>query len=383
MKLLFWLMLFFIFYCYFGYPLALFILARIKPRTVQKHSITPSVSIVIAVCDEEDVIAEKMQNLLAADYPKDEMEILIGSDGSKDATNGIIKGIKDSRIKLFEQAERSGKISMLNCLVPKAKNSIIIFTDARQTFAPNTIKELVMNFADPQIGCVSGELMLGGAQGATGKGINLYWEYEKFIRNLESKIHSMIGATGAIYAIRRELFEPAPEHVVLDDVYIPLKIVQKGYRAVFEPEARAYDRVAESAREEHSRKTRTLFGNYQIFTLFPQMFIPWRSPLAIQLFSHKFLRLLVPFFMVALFLINLVVIDEPGYIIIYGMQVIFYLMALVGALLRGAKYGIFKLVSRVCYVPYVFCLLNFSAFVGFLKFIQAKQDVVWEKARSQ
>jgi len=379
---IFWTSIFFIIYCYFVYPLLLMLVALFYHPKISKAPREPKVSILVSVWNEEDVIADKIRNLLSADYPPERLEVLIGSDGSDDRTNEIVRAVNDPRVRLVEHDQRRGKMAMINDLIDHAQYDIIVFTDARQRFAPDTIKNLVANLADPNVGCVSGELIFSQKEGGTAKGINLYWNYEKFIRAQESRIHSMLGATGAIYAIRKELFVKIPEHIVLDDVFVPFKIIEQGYRAVFDDKAKAYDEVADSPREEHRRKTRTLFGNYQIFTMFGHLFIPFKSPIAVQLFSHKLLRVLVPFLMVGVVISNALLLDESLYQVFFVLQGAFYCMAVCGALLRYKKYGILKTISRFCYVPYVFCLLNFSALVGFFRFVMSKQEVGWEKARN-
>ncbi|MBN1870053.1 MAG: glycosyltransferase family 2 protein [Candidatus Omnitrophica bacterium] len=343
----------------------------------------PTVSVVLSIWNEEDVIERKVKNLLSLEYPAEKIEFLIGSDGSSDQTNEIIRQISDPRVHFIESVKRRGKMATLNELAKAAKHEVIVFTDARQTFKKDAVRVLVRNFNDPKIGCVSGELMLAEKEGATAKGISLYWNYEKFIRKAESRIHSMLGATGAIYAIRRELFLAIPEHIVLDDMFVPFKIIQKGYRAVFDSCAIAYDEVADSPKEEYRRKARTLYGNYQIFWSFRDMFNPFKSPIAVQLFSHKFLRVLIPFFMIALFFMNWHLSSRLLYGLFFDLQKIFYLMAVIGGLARNQKYGILKGISKACYIPYVFCLLNFSAFVGFIRFIIIGQEIRWEKAREK
>src|SRR3989338_7922601 len=270
MILAFWFLISLTIYCYFCYPLLLWLMARLRPNPVRKGSYEPKISVILSVWNEEDVIKEKLQNLLSLDYPKEKMEILVGSDGSTDKTTQIIRGFSDPRIHLIERPQRRGKMATINELVQAAKNETIVFCDARQTFAPNALRELVANLADRRVGCVSGELIFKKKkeEGTTAKGVSLYWNYEKFIRKHESRLHSMLGATGAIYAIRRELFVPIPTQVVLDDMFVPLQIIRKGYRAILDESAKAYDQAADSPREEHRRKTRTLFGNYQIFGLF-------------------------------------------------------------------------------------------------------------------
>lgn len=383
MIFIFWILLITIAYCYFGYPIVLSIVNLFLRREPKKGEHEPAVSVVLSIWNEEDVIKGKIENLLSLDYPADKIEILIGSDGSTDRTNAIIHQFDDPRIHLIEGDQRRGKMATINDLVKKTKNEILVFTDARQDFEKDAIRALIANFCDPQVGCVSGELVFSKKKGATARGINLYWNYEKFIRHAESNIHSMLGATGAIYAIRRKLFEQIPENIVLDDMFVPFKIIQRGYRAVFEASARAYDEVADSPRQEHRRKARTLFGNYQIFWTFRKMFDPFNSPIAIQFFSHKFLRVLMPFCLIAIFMVNWSLTDNLLYQMFFDVQMLFYVMAFIGALARHQKYGILKGLSKVCYVPYVFCLLNFSALVGFLRFIGSSQEIRWQKARGE
>ena len=376
-------MFFLILYCYAGYPVFIWIIARLFPRPVKKSPFLPDISILIAVYNEEDVIGNKIKNLLRLDYPPEKMEILIGSDGSTDRTNEIIKSAGSAKITLIENATRRGKIATINELASKAKGAILVFTDARQEFARTALAELTANFADPSVGCVSGELIFAEEEGATAKGINLYWNYEKFIRGSESRVHSMLGATGAIYAIRKELFVPPPETTILDDMYIPFRIILRGYRAILDGSAKAYDRIASTPKEEYRRKTRTLYGNYQIFSLLPQMFIPFKSPIALQLFSHKFLRVAAPFILILLFVFNWLLVDINFYFNFLMLQSLFYASAAAGFFLKEKKGGPLGLLAKTCYIPYVFCLLNFSALAGFWRFLTARQEITWDKAREK
>jgi biofilm PGA synthesis N-glycosyltransferase PgaC len=369
-------------YCYLGYPFLIYLFSKYAAKPVYKSPIYPTVSVIISAYNEEDVIERKINNLLNMDYPFDKMEIRIASDGSHDRTNEIIKSFHDPRLHLTVHRQRQGKILTISELVGQSKSEIIVFNDARQILDKDAINRLVENFADDEVGCVSGELIFYAKEGGTAKGINLYWKYEKFIRFCEAQVHSMLGATGAIYAIRRELFVPGPSHIVLDDMYIPLKIIEQGYRAIWVDTAFAYDTVADTPKEEYRRKTRTLFGNYQIFLLFPGLFNPLKSPIAIQLFSHKFLRVILPFILIAIFVLTCVVsLQNLRFNQFLTLQIIFYSMAFIGALVCHSQDKVLKLISKVCYIPYVFCLLNFTALIGFFRFIESKQEVIWEKAR--
>jgi poly-beta-1,6-N-acetyl-D-glucosamine synthase len=384
MQMLFCLFLFLIIYCYFGYPSLIYLFAILFKKRVEKSPIEPTISIIISAYNEEDCIEDKINNLFCLDYPTSKMEIIIGSDASTDKTNEIVNRFTSPTLSFHHFTQRRGKMATINDLVAKAQNDILIFTDARQSFEHNALRELVANFNDSNIGCVSGELCFKplAKAGGTAKGINLYWSYEKFLRSCESQVHSMLGATGAIYAIRKELFTPIPQSVVLDDMFVPLKIIQKGFRAILDSNAKAYDIVADNPKEEYRRKVRTLYGNYQIFYLFGNLFNPLNSPISLQFFSHKLLRVIAPFLLILLFVFNVWLVHVSFiYEIFMISQIIFYLLAILGIKTKHSNYGFFKLVSKLCYIPYVFCLLNFSALAGFFRFTKQEQTAAWEKAR--
>ena len=362
MTILFWLLAAFIFYTYAGYPLLLLVVSLFAGNPGKyEEPVLPSVSIVICAYNEERTVEKKIQNCLGLDYPKDKLEILIGSDGSTDKTDGLIKSFGGDGVKLYRSETRGGKPGMLNELVSRARGEIIVFTDARQSFDKMALRALANSFFDETIGSVSGELVLRGAEHSSIGGVSTYWNYEKFLRKLESKISSMVGATGAIYAIRKKLFTPVPVDIILDDVFVPLKVVEKGFRAVFEPKALAYDDISKTAAAESDRKKRTLAGNWQIFFRLPQMFNPFKSGVAIQLFSHKLLRVLMPFFLLALFVDNAFLLDKMMYRVFFGLQSVFYLTAL-----AGLK------------IPYAFCALNIMAVQGFWAYVSKKQTAIWK-----
>ena len=368
-------------YAYLGYPVLLALAALLFKKPVRKKPILPRVSVVISAFNEEKTIEQKILNLLDSDYPEEQFELLVGSDGASDRTDEIVSKFHSTRVRLFRFIQNMGKPSVLSALVSEASGDIIVFTDARQEFDREAIRELVSNFSDPEVGCVSGELcfrLSGGESGSVAGGMDAYWRYEKFLRKKEGEIGSMLGATGAIYAIRKELFpKHLPADTLVDDMYIPFEAIRRGYRAVFESKAKAYDRVSEKGEEELKRKVRTLAGNYQVFCSFPDLFIPFKSPIAWQLFSHKFLRLLVPFFLVVAFLSNLILTGNPFYLFLFMVQCLFYGLALVEMFRHqrnsGSKRGI-------GYIPFMFCLLNYSAFVGFVKWISKDYQNVWKKA---
>lgn len=384
LKPLFWISLAAILYTYVGYPLAIWMLARFCPRRVAKAPITPRLSVVVACLNEEPNIGARLQNLLQSDYPRELLEIIVVSDGSTDGTAAVAEGAAqaagDGRIRVFAYPGRRGKPTALNLGVCEARGEVIVFADARQRFEPQALKHLAANFADATVGAVSGAYRLGGnAHSTVGEGVGLYWKYEDLIRRSEARFHSVIGATGAIYAIRRELWRPLPTETILDDVYTPMQIALGGYRVVFEANAVAHDCVAPSAAREFARKARTLMGNYQLCQLMPRLALP-TNRLLWQFASHKLLRLAAPFFLLLLLVANLLIIEASApldvsfYLATLAVQVAFYLSVFVGWGLSKTRHRV-----RLFNVAYVFSVMNAAALVGLWYFLFGKRNV-WARS---
>lgn len=359
MTLLFWASLAFIVYAYVGYPLALAMFARLAPRPVRKRhaAVSPGVSIVIAARNEAVRLPARIENLLALDYDGPR-QIIVVSDGSTDDTRSVLARY-EGIVELVE-IPASGKASALNAGVARARHDLLVFTDARQTFARDVLRQLVANFSDPRVGGVTGELVLdcergGGAHDTStvAEGVGLYWRYEKWIRKQESLVHSTLGATGAIYALRRALWSPLPAGTLLDDVLAPMRAVLQGARVIFDDTAVAYDRVAADAAEEQRRKTRTIAGNYQILALEPRLLNPFRNPVWLQYVSHKIAsRMLVPFALLAcLFSSAVLAPRHPLYAAAFTAQLAFYLLAVYGGTMRG-------ILTRIARVAHAFVVMN-------------------------
>jgi cellulose synthase/poly-beta-1,6-N-acetylglucosamine synthase-like glycosyltransferase len=374
-ELIFWLSLALLAYAHIGYPALIAARARLAPRPHRRGG-EPTVSIVIVAHNEGARIGARIDNLRALDYPSDRLEIVVASDGSSDGTAERARAWEPDGVTVVAFETRRGKAAVLNDVVPKLRGKIVVMADARQTFDTAVLRALVAPFADPAVGAVSGELILtsGGATGV-GEGVGFYWRYEKFIRRHESLADSTVGATGAIYAIRRALFSPVAVDTILDDVLIPMTIVRRGYRVLFEATARAYDRPAATAPEEFRRKVRTIAGTFQLFARNRWLLSPRDNRLWLQTVSHKGLRLLSPLLLAALAVSNVLLGDVPLYRLALGLQVAFYGAALVGALTRGTRLRI-----PFMSVPYVFCLLNWATTVAFLRFLAGRQRVTWDKA---
>lgn len=336
---LFWGSLAAVVYVYFGYPALLWAWRRVAPWPARKAPWEPRLTIVIAAHDEAAHIEARVRNCLALDYPPDKLQIIVSLDCPTDGTDAILERFSgEPRLQVCRLAQHGGKAAALNAALPRVEGEVIVFADARQRFALDALRRLAAALADPTVGVVSGELVLLSEDGSeAGDGVGAYWRYEKWLRRAESDVHSMLGATGAIYAIRTELVEPLPPGTILDDVLVPMRAVLAGRRAVFEPAARAYDTVFSPEREFH-RKVRTLMGNYQLLALMPALLSPRRNPVFLQFVSHKIGRLVVPYLLVLLYAANAVLTFSRGgpvYGLAFFAQTAVYLLAVIGSLWAG------------------------------------------------
>ena len=347
-------------YTYVGYPCILAVWKWWAEKPCGRRlSRLPTVSIVIAARNEGKRLAVRIDNCLRQDYPPALLTIIVVSDGSTDETEEIVRHCDPTRVTFIELTEQQGKAIALNAGVARAQSEVIIFADARQVFSPSAVAELVGNFSDPHVGAVSGELILQThSTGISAEAAGLYWSIEKWIRRSEATIHSVVGTTGAIYAIRRSLFEPLPRGTILDDLLAPMRIAMRGYRVVFEPRAQAFDWIEQDYHTEFKRKVRTLAGNYQAVMLCPDLMKPWRNRLFLQFISHKVCRLAAPFWLLALFVSNLFVMH--GWLrYLFILQVTGYAMAAIGWGL--ARLGVRE---RCTATAFMFVMLNAAALLA-------------------
>jgi cellulose synthase/poly-beta-1,6-N-acetylglucosamine synthase-like glycosyltransferase len=378
-ELLFWLSFAILAYVCVGYPVLARLRAAITPRTRRREAIEPRVTVVVAAHNEADRIERRLRNLLALDYPHDKLEIIVGSDGSDDDTALRASAFTSSGVVVCAFGTRRGKPAVFNRLVPHASGEIIVFADARQRFDPLAIRALVANFADPSVGAVSGELVMRPTDDAEigGEGAAMYWSYEKLIRSHESRGGSTVGATGAIYAIRKSLFEPLPEDTILDDVLIPIRIARQGYDVLFEPAAKAFDVAPANARAELARKARTIGGTFQLFARERWLLDPRVNPLWFETVSHKALRLAIPLLLATMLLANLALIEVWPYQLTMAGQAAFYGAAAMGCLHRRTSRT-----GMLLKLPYTMCLLCWATVIGFFRFVTDHQEVTWERIMS-
>ena len=365
-----------LFYTYLGYPFLIRIWSGLCPRRVMVGPALPSMTLVVVAHNEVRRIRQRLENFLDLDYAWDRVEVIVASDGSTDGTADLARNYRSPQVRVIEFKDRRGKSAVLNDVIRMATGEVVVLADVRQRFETNALHALAECFSDPEVGVVSGELVLldGPSRSEVGKGVDFYWRYEKFMRLHESRVGSTVGATGAIYALRRALFRPIPEVTILDDVLIPMQVARLGYRVLFEPRARAYDWVAASASEEFMRKLRTIAGNFQLFILQPWLLNPFNNPLWIQTVSHKACRLLSPIALATAFGSNLLLVRNPDYTWLFAAQAAFYAAAFLGYLTRSAARPPFFL-----NVPYAFCLLNWATVVALVRLLNGRQHVTWER----
>jgi cellulose synthase/poly-beta-1,6-N-acetylglucosamine synthase-like glycosyltransferase len=363
MTVLFWISASIIGYVYVGYPCLLAVWARAAGRRARPAGFPagrwPSISVVIAARNEAQRLPSRVRNLLDQDYPGPR-EVIIVSDGSTDATGAALAAF-GAAVTLIDVPD-GGKPRALNAGVAAAAGEVLVFADARQRFAPGALTALVSNLADPAVGGATGELVLDceqpdSMQAGVREGIGLYWKYEKWMRRNESRVWSTLGATGAIYALRRTCWTPLPPATLLDDVLEPMRAVLKGCRIVFEERAIAYDGASVDAAAESRRKTRTLAGNYQILAQEPRLLLPFVNPVWLQYVSHKIGRLVVPWALVGLFAASLALAPASVlYAAVLAGQGVFYGLAIAGAMFQARE--------RFAALAFTFVLMNFSAVAG-------------------
>ena len=377
--LLFWGALALILYTYLLFPLLVFLRGLLWKQPYRRAAITPSVSLIIAAYNEADGIAAKLDNVLALDYPSDRLHVLIASDGSNDGTDAIVRRYADRGVQLLS-LPRQGKAAALNAAVAKATGEILVFSDANSIYAADAIRAIVQPFVDPKVGGVAGnQCYLKEKTGAANTGEHSYWNFDRLLKQSQSQAGNAISATGAIYAIRRPLFQPAPEGVT-DDFAISTGVVAQGYRLVFAPDAVAYEPVSASQGGEFGRKVRIITRGLRAVLMRRQLLNPFRYGFyALQLFSHKVLRRLVVLPLLVLLLMSpLLWTKGLFYRLATLAQGIFYTCGAIGLWLGPTRLGRRKLFS----LPAFFCMVNTAALLAAINIMRGHRIVRWEPQRS-
>jgi cellulose synthase/poly-beta-1,6-N-acetylglucosamine synthase-like glycosyltransferase len=377
---IFWIASLLLLHTYFFYPVILLLLERARrwaesvgfDTPIPKRNALPSVTLVVAAYNEAGCIEEKIRNSLLLDYPADKFQILIGSDGSTDGTDEIIKRFVGERVRLW-RGERAGKASVLNSCIPIASGEIVLLSDSNTMIDANALKSLVDQFQDPEVGAVCGRLKLFNRARRDFEE-SLYWKYESWIKLYEGNHGAVMGANGGLYAIRRRLFTALPPNTIIDDFVIATRIMEQGFKVTYDSEAIAYEETTEDYQKEFRRRVRIAAGNFQSLALVPELLLPRAGFRAFAFWSHKLLRWCAPWLMAAAFLSNLFLLREPIYRLIFTGQVMFYGLAL------GGKAKVFKgQLRRIASVAYYFVTMNFALAVGLLKFVRGQQAAAWDR----
>lgn len=389
--LLFWVLLSIVFYTYLGYGILLWILVFVKKITSSKGKNKPGevldwpeVTFLVAAWNEEDYIRQKIENCLAFDYPAEKLHLVFVTDGSTDRTPEIIKTFPfppSTHHHLHHQPERQGKIAAVERVMSNIKSPITIFSDANTNVNSEAIKKIVRHYSEAQVGAVAGEKRIAMAsQDDAVANEGIYWKYESYLKRMDSELHTVVGAAGELFSIRTNLFEKVPPDTIVEDFYLTMRIAQKGYRVVYEPDAFALETKSAAIREELKRKIRIAAGGFQAISRLPDLLNPFKyGLLSFQYISHRILRWTVaPASLPLLMILNIVLLStgKAIYFFLLICQSTFYALALAGLILEDRKLKI-----KVFFVPFYFCMMNYALVKGFFRFLSGRQSVLWERAR--
>jgi poly-beta-1,6-N-acetyl-D-glucosamine synthase len=358
------------FYAYLGYPIVLLLLGALFERPVRREKVEPSVTLLIPAYNEAAHIAGKIRDSLRLDYPAEKLEILVVCDGSRDETPAIAQEMADGRrVRVLNFPNNRGKILTLNDGVRESRGEVVVFSDATALLYPDSLRWLMMNFADPKVGAVSGRYtVIRADEVGIGKSEDFYWKYETFLKVRESQLDSMLGAHGHLHAIRRDLYPYPPPGTINDDYVIPVSVLSRGYRAVYEPRAVVYEEAREMT--GFGRRVRIMAGNLQQLREIRGLLRPLRLLPLFFFLSHKVSRLVVPFAMVAALVANALLISSPFYRALFLLQALFYLLALAGTLCR--------LRPKSLMLPYYFCMINAAVFFGVYHAMTSRRTMAWK-----
>lgn len=383
----FWISLFIIFYAFIGYGIILFLLVKLRRIFMGKRSIStektdtlPTCTLIVAAYNEEDFIEQKIKNTLALNYPEDKISFLFITDGSNDKTPEIIS--QYPQIKLMHAPNRLGKIAAVQRAVNAVTTETMVFTDANTFLNPDALLKLCRHYADPKVGAVAGEKRVyieANADATAGEGF--YWKYESKLKIWDSELHSVVGAAGELFSVKKALYQNVHPNSIIDDFMISMLIAKKGYRIVYEPEAFATETSSANIKEELKRKIRIAAGGLQSIIWLKSLLLPFKQPLlSFQYISHRVLRwTVVPFLMIAALILNISIVSQTGlliYKLFLSAQILFYTAALLGWILEKQQIKI-----KALFIPYYFGVMNYAVIAGIFRYLFGVQSAAWEKSK--
>jgi cellulose synthase/poly-beta-1,6-N-acetylglucosamine synthase-like glycosyltransferase len=381
-EVVFWILAMAIVYVYAGYPLLLLLTVGRQDRSFVAQAADgdlPRVTLLISAFNEADCIAEKLDNTLLLDWPSQLLEVIVISDASDDATDEIVEQYSGRGVRLLRMPNRGGKTVGLNAGVAASAGEFVVFSDANALYRADALRQLAQPFADARVGAVIGESTYVDSESESDRSESLYWRYETWIKLLESRGGSVVGGDGAIYAVRRALYQPMAADA-LSDFVNPLQVVRAGFACIYQPKAVSYESAASDFHREYRRKVRIVNRAWRALWSMRDMLNPFKyGVFALRLWSHKVLRWWVPVALVAVFIANVMLVDKHWvYGLTLGVQLAFYTLALGGFLLRRKRRQPFML-----RIPFYFCLVNYASGIGLMEAMIGKSYTTWTTARAQ
>ncbi|AMP97184.1 Putative transmembrane glycosyltransferase [Pedobacter cryoconitis] len=386
MIIVFWISIFLIVYTFVGYGFMLYLLVKIKrlfskPFAFKTDAVLPTVTLMVAAYNEEDIIEDKIRNTLELDYPEDKLQLIFITDGSSDQTAAKVGNFKE--ITLLHQDLRAGKMAAIKRAIPLINGAITVFTDANTFLNAEAIRELVKHYQNPKVGAVAGEkrILVEASADASSAGEGFYWKYESKLKKLDYELYSNVGAAGELFSIRTALYQPVESDTIIDDHMIAMRIAENGYVIAYEPGAYAMETASADVKEELKRKIRIAAGGMQSILRLKKAANPFRNfVFTFQYISHRVLRwTIVPVLLILVFILNgLIAFSKPVvfYQYLFALQVLFYVLSMIGFYFEQRNIRV-----KALFVPYYFCMMNYAVLAGILRYYQKNQSAAWEKSK--
>jgi len=386
MIIIFWISIFLIVYTFVGYGFVLFILVKIKglftkPFVFKAEYPLPTVTVMVAAYNEEDIIEEKIENTLLLNYPKDKIQLIFITDGSSDRTQEIISGFTE--VTLLHEDVRAGKMAAIKRAIPYINGEITVFTDANTFLNTEAINELVKHYQNPRVGAVAGEkrILVEEAADASSAGEGFYWKYESKLKKWDYALYSNVGAAGELFSIRTALYQPVESDTIIDDHMIAMRIAEKGSIIAYEPNAYAMETASADVKEELKRKIRIAAGGIQSILRLKKAANPFRNPVfTFQYISHRVLRwTITPFLLILVFILNTVIAVQTQslfYQVFFVLQLGFYLLSVTGLYFERRNIRV-----KALFIPYYFCVMNYAVLAGIIRYYKKNQSAAWEKSK--